>query len=92
MKTGKIPPAADSIAGAGVLSVPTGTARVPHTRLVDIDPDRQTQSMIVGLCLPIHIPSESGIAIASGDSLTTTIASRADACLTLLPGPTATMT
>ncbi|MBS1824236.1 MAG: hypothetical protein JST93_02860 [Acidobacteria bacterium] len=56
--------AGDPLVGAGIVSVPTGAVRVQYARLVDLDPDQQARSMIVGLCLQIQIPGESGIAIS----------------------------
>lgn len=56
--------AGDPLVGASIVSVPTGTVRVQYARLVDLDPDQQARSMIVGMCIQIQIPGESGIALS----------------------------
>ena len=44
----------DTIIGASIVSVPTGTAPPYHQgRLVDLDPDQQARSMVVGMKLQI---------------------------------------
>lgn len=44
----------DTIIGANVVSIPTGTAQPYHQgRLVDLDPDQQSRSMVVGMQLQI---------------------------------------
>jgi hypothetical protein len=52
----------DSIVGAELVSV-VGGAGPPAQwgRLVDLDPDQQSRSMIVGLHLQVTIPSEPGV-------------------------------
>jgi hypothetical protein len=44
----------DTIIGANIVSVPSGTAQPYHQgRIVDLDPDQQNRSMVVGLKLQI---------------------------------------
>src|SRR5262249_23086454 len=57
--------AQDSVVGANVISVITGGPPTPqHGRLVDLDPDQQARSMIVGLKLQLTIASEPGVSLA----------------------------
>lgn len=43
----------DTLVGASIVSIPTGEAPSHQARLVDIDPDQQARSMIVGMALRI---------------------------------------
>lgn len=57
-------PADDVIVGAQIVSVPVGGPPTPqYGRLVDLDPDQQARSMIVGLCLKLTIPSEPSVSL-----------------------------
>lgn len=54
----------DPIVGAQIVSVPVGGPPTPqYGRLVDLDPDQQARSMIVGLCLKLTIPSEPNVSL-----------------------------
>jgi hypothetical protein len=57
---------ADPIIGAQIVSVigPPGGPSPQYGRLVDLDPDQQTRSMIVGLRLQLTIPSEPNVSLA----------------------------
>ncbi|HEX7312571.1 MAG TPA: hypothetical protein VF297_01550 [Pyrinomonadaceae bacterium] len=66
-----LPAGGDSILGAQIVSViapppgsPGGNQTPQHGRLVDLDPDQQARSMIVGLRLQITIPSEPGVSLS----------------------------
>lgn len=56
---------ADPIIGAQIVSVitPPGGPSPQHGRLVDLDPDQQARSMIVGLRLQLTIPSEPNVSL-----------------------------
>jgi hypothetical protein len=57
-------PTDDVIVGAQITSVPVGGPPTPqYGRLVDLDPDQQARSMIVGLCLKLTIPSEPNVSL-----------------------------
>jgi hypothetical protein len=55
--------AADSIIGAKIVSVPFGAGNPQYGRLVDLDPDQQARSMIVGLKVQITL-AEAGVSLA----------------------------
>lgn len=57
-------PTDDVIVGAQITTVPVGGPPTPqYGRLVDLDPDQQARSMIVGLCLKLTIPSEPSVSL-----------------------------
>jgi hypothetical protein len=57
-------PTDDPIVGAQIVTVPVGGPPTPQFgRLVDLDPDQQARSMIVGLCLKLTIPSEPNVSL-----------------------------
>ncbi len=54
--------AGDPLIGASVVSVPAGTAQPYHQgRIVDLDPDQQARSMIVGMKLQITASDGAGV-------------------------------
>lgn len=53
MELGTTITANDTLVGGSVVSVPTGIAPGHQARLVDLDPDQQSRSMIVGMQLQI---------------------------------------
>ena len=53
----------DPIIGAQIVSVPTGVTPGHQGRLVDLDPDQQSRSMIVGMALQITTADEDGVTI-----------------------------
>lgn len=57
---------ADPIIGAQIVSViaPPGGPSPQYGRLVDLDPDQQARSMIVGLRVQLTIPSEPNVSLA----------------------------
>jgi hypothetical protein len=63
-KSGQLlPSGSDSIVGAELVSVITGTPNPQWARLVDLDPDQQSRSMIVGLALQLTISGEPGVSL-----------------------------
>jgi hypothetical protein len=61
-----VPGGADPIIGAQIVSViaPPGGPSPQYGRLVDLDPDQQARSMIVGLRLQLTIPSEPNVSLS----------------------------
>lgn len=53
----------DPIVGASVAGVLQGSPLAQFGKLVDLDPDQQSRSMVVGLSLQFSITSESGVSL-----------------------------